>query len=104
AIRAQTTVALSGEAADEVFGGYSWFHDADVVASDTFPWLAARTTFAGAGPGSRESLLDRGLLDKLDLDGYRDARYREALAEVPYLAGQSGPGRRMRGASSFHLT
>jgi asparagine synthase (glutamine-hydrolysing) len=104
AIRGQTTVALSGEAADEVFGGYSWFHDADVVASDTFPWLAARNIFAGAGAGSRESLLDRGLLDKLDLDGYRDARYREALAEVPYLAGQSGHERRMREISYLHLT
>src|SRR6185436_16735551 len=104
AIRGQTTVALSGEAADEVFGGYSWFHDADTVASDTFPWLAARNIFAAAGAGSRESLLDRGLLDKLDLDGYRDARYREALAEVPYLAGQSGHERRMREISYLHLT
>jgi asparagine synthase (glutamine-hydrolysing) len=103
AIRGQTTVALSGEAADEVFGGYSWFHDADAVASDTFPWLAARN-FAGVRAGSRESLLDRGLLDKLDLDGYRDARYREALAEVPYLAGQSGHERRMREISYLHLT
>ena len=103
AIRGQTTVALSGEAADEVFGGYSWFHDADAVASDTFPWLAARN-FAGARAGSRETLLDRGLLDQLDLDGYRDARYREALAEVPYLAGQSGHERRMREISYLHLT
>jgi len=103
AIRGQTTVALSGEAADEVFGGYSWFHDADAVASDTFPWLAARN-FAGARAGSRETLLDRGLLDQLDLDGYRDARYREALAEVPYLAGQSGHERRMREIFYLHLT
>jgi asparagine synthase (glutamine-hydrolysing) len=103
AIRGQTTVALSGESADEVFGGYSWFHDADAVASETFPWLAARN-FAGARAGSRETLLDRGLLDKLDLDGYRDARYREALAEVPYLAGQSGHERRMREISYLHLT
>src|SRR6185503_2120754 len=54
AIRGQTTVALSGEAADEVFGGYSWFHDADAVASDTFPWLAGLRNvggFSGAGAG-----------------------------------------------------
>ena len=107
AIRGQTTVALSGESADEVFGGYSWFHDADAVASDTFPWLAGRRNiggFAGAQAGSRESLLDRGLLDQLDLDGYRDVRYREALAQVPYLAGQSGHERRMREIFYLHLT
>ena len=60
--------------------------------------------FSGARSGGRESLLDRGLLDKLDLAGYRDARYREALAEVPRLAGESGYERRMREISYLHLT
>jgi len=41
-IREHSTVALSGESADEVFGGYRDFHDADTVAADTFPWLAGR--------------------------------------------------------------
>lgn len=106
AIREQSTVALSGESADEVFGGYRWFHDEDAVKSDTFPWLTALgvNSFAGARAGQRESLLERGLLDKLNLDGYRDARYREALAEVPYLDGQSGHERRMREISYLHLT
>jgi asparagine synthase (glutamine-hydrolysing) len=79
AIRSQTTVALSGECADEVFGGYRWFHDPGAVAADTLPWLAARNLggFAGARAGQRQPLLDPALLDQLDLDGYRDARYRE---------------------------
>jgi asparagine synthase (glutamine-hydrolysing) len=40
AIREHSTVALSGESADEVFGGYAWFHLPQAVQADTFPWLA----------------------------------------------------------------
>ena len=31
-------VALSGECADEIFGGYPWFRDPEVVAAQGFPW------------------------------------------------------------------
>src|SRR5260370_32403379 len=39
AVPAESTVALSGESADEVFGGYSWFHDPKTVNAATFPGL-----------------------------------------------------------------
>ncbi|MFF4955225.1 asparagine synthase (glutamine-hydrolyzing) [Streptomyces chattanoogensis] len=105
AVREQSTVALSGESADEVFGGYRWFHDPESVHADTFPWIAAGLAgrFAG-GNATREALLDHGLLAKLDLRGYQDRRYREALAEVPYLDGDTGLQRRMREISYLHLT
>ena len=32
------TVALSGECADEVFGGYPWFERSELLEADTFPW------------------------------------------------------------------
>ncbi|MGK5629445.1 asparagine synthase (glutamine-hydrolyzing) [Streptomyces sp. URMC 123] len=107
AVREQCTVALSGESADEVFGGYRWFHHPDAVAADTFPWLAPPfgTGISGPGSGSTEALLDRGLLEKIDLHGYRAERYREALAEVPHLDGDVSPlERRMREVSHLHLT
>ncbi|UQA96293.1 asparagine synthase (glutamine-hydrolyzing) [Streptomyces halobius] len=105
AIREQSTVALSGESADEVFGGYSWFHNPEAVHADTFPWAAAGIAgrFAG-GEATREALLDPGLLGKLDLSGYEDDRYREALTEVPYLDSDAGLQRRMREISYLHLT
>ncbi|MFH8408366.1 asparagine synthase (glutamine-hydrolyzing) [Streptomyces sp. NPDC018019] len=105
AIRQQSTVALSGESADEVFGGYRWFHDPAHVHADTFPWTAAGIAgrFAG-GDAEREALLDPGLLGKLDLEGYETRRYREALAEVRYLDGERGLQRRMREISHLHLT
>ncbi|MEU1814717.1 asparagine synthase (glutamine-hydrolyzing) [Streptomyces roseifaciens] len=106
AVREQCTVALSGESADEVFGGYRWFHHPGSVAADTFPWLAPPfgTGISGPGSGPGEALLDRGLLEKIDLQGYRAERYREALAEVPRLPGETGPERRMREIGYLHLT
>ncbi|MEU0812129.1 asparagine synthase (glutamine-hydrolyzing) [Streptomyces sp. NPDC005970] len=106
AIRDRSTVALSGESADEVFGGYSWFHDPRAVAADTFPWLSVFRDFGftGSPTGGREALLHPGLLAKLDLDGYQAARYREALSEVPYREGDPATERRMREICYLHLT
>jgi asparagine synthase (glutamine-hydrolysing) len=40
AIRSRSTVALSGESADEVFAGYSFMRDVEVQQASTFPWMA----------------------------------------------------------------
>jgi asparagine synthase (glutamine-hydrolysing) len=37
-IKKQCTVALSGECADEIFGGYPWFRERALRASEGFPW------------------------------------------------------------------
>ncbi|AGL16735.1 asparagine synthase (glutamine-hydrolyzing) [Actinoplanes sp. N902-109] len=99
AIRQHSTVALSGESADEVFGGYPWMFHPEAVQADTFPWLAfLHNEHALSG------LLDPGLLARLDLSGYRRARYAEALAEAPRLPGETGLEQRMRAVSYVHLT
>ncbi|MFD8753540.1 asparagine synthase (glutamine-hydrolyzing) [Kitasatospora sp. NPDC059577] len=103
-VRRHSTVALSGESADELFGGYGWFHDPRTVATEDFPWAAGLTRIAGAGSGPREQLLDAELLRKLDLEGYRRARYREAIAEVPHLDAADPTERRMREISYLNLT
>jgi asparagine synthase (glutamine-hydrolysing) len=103
AIRGRSTVALSGESADEVFGGYRWFHDEAAVNADTFPWMAAHSRGNGPLDLSR-SFFDPDLLAALDLPGYVEASYRDALAEVPHVDGVSARERRMREVCYLHLT
>ncbi|WP_030871012.1 asparagine synthase (glutamine-hydrolyzing) [Streptomyces sp. NRRL F-2747] len=100
AVKQHTTVALSGESADELFGGYRWFHNPGAIRADTFPWLTSGSAryFGGL------QLLDRGLVEKLDIPGYRRARYHEALDEVPVLPGEAPDERRMREMSYLNLT
>ncbi|TIM26234.1 MAG: asparagine synthase (glutamine-hydrolyzing) [Mesorhizobium sp.] len=100
AIRRHSTVALSGEAADELFGGYLWFHDPAHVQADMFPWIEDRGDFL-------RGFLDPGLVEKLDLPGYLDEQYHRALAEVPALTGPASADpheRRMREVCYLILT
>lgn len=100
AVREHSTVALSGESADEVFGGYRWFHDPAAVNANGFPWLTALPD----RPGGTQGLFAPELERALDLPGYLDAAYRQALTEVDHLPDESPAEHRMREISYLHLT
>jgi asparagine synthase (glutamine-hydrolysing) len=53
-IKKEFTVAVSGECADEIFGGYPWYHNRDIFFKDTFPWSQSLNL--------RQSILIPGLL------------------------------------------
>lgn len=47
AMKPTATVALSGECADEIFGGYPWYRDPEVRAKEGFPWAQSTAWRAG---------------------------------------------------------
>ncbi|MBV2352984.1 asparagine synthase (glutamine-hydrolyzing) [Streptomyces sp. J2-1] len=100
AIRDQSTVALSGESADEVFGGYLQFFDEEARNADTFPWLVR----FGRHFGDDNGVLRRELVDSLDVGSYVADSYKKAVAGVERLEGESDFEFRMRRVCNLHLT
>jgi asparagine synthase (glutamine-hydrolysing) len=100
AIRQQSTVALSGEAADEIFGGYRQFHDPQIQRADAFPWVAIGAPWNDASG----YILTPALRAALDLETYVQDRYVDAVAEVERLAAEDDFTHRMRVMSYLHLT
>lgn len=76
-VKPYATVALSGECADEIFGGYPWFFRDDALNSNTFPWSIALS--------ERQHLLHTDISKKINLKEYIDFRYNESLANVEIL-------------------
>ncbi|MEK5477500.1 asparagine synthase (glutamine-hydrolyzing) [Paenibacillus sp. FSL R5-0407] len=95
-IKKGATVAISGEAADEVFGGYPWFHREELLSSGTFPWSVATDLRAG--------LLSPEIRDWIAPERYVADRYSQAVAEVPHLEGETPEQARMRTMSYLNIT
>jgi asparagine synthase (glutamine-hydrolysing) len=100
AMKQDATVALSGESADEIFGGYPWFHMQATLDAQTFPWTMA---LSGRGEAAL-SWLSPHLLEAVRIPEHLDQRYRAAIAEVPRLAGETGQAARMREMFYLNLT
>lgn len=87
-IRKTVKVALSGECADEIFGGYPWFRDAEIREKAGFPW--AQTT------AQRAELLLPGLREKLKPTEYVMDAYTETCNRSDILPGTAALEKRMK--------
>lgn len=93
-VKEYATVSLTGECADEIFGGYPWFFREDALKSNTFPWSIAID--------ERKTLLHPDISSQIDLKEYIDFRYYESLSEVEILETDSKETAEKRKVS--HLT
>lgn len=70
-------VTLTGECADEIFGGYPWFHRADMLNQNTFPW--------SYDMNARTYLFKKDFIDELNIDDYVKNAYETSVGECEYL-------------------
>lgn len=75
-VKKYATVALSGECADEIFGGYPWFYKKELYSLDSFPWIR--------DIDQRLELLNENI-KKLNIKEYVQSKYYQSLNEIDYL-------------------
>jgi asparagine synthase (glutamine-hydrolysing) len=95
-IKKGATVALSGESADEVFGGYPWFHRKESLQANTFPWSLKLH--------ERVAIMSEELKQHIRPEEYVADRYQEALNEVPRLPGEDPREARIREIGYLSIT
>ena len=87
-IKKHHTVALSGECADEIFGGYPWYHDEEMMNKPGFPWAKSAA--------ERGELINKGLLKGIDPSEYVTACANATLEMTEYSDTDTKKERRMR--------
>lgn len=80
-IKKDFVVSLSGECADEIFGGYPWFHRKQDLDRTGFPWMRSIS--------ERQNLLKPHWQDKLKLNDFVLEKYRQTINETPVLEGET---------------
>lgn len=94
-IKKQGTVALSGECADEIFGGYPWYRDKTIRMTDGFPW-AQSTAY-------RASFLHDELREKIDAEDYVYQKYADTVRRTHKIEGLSETESRMKEMMKLNL-
>lgn len=87
-IKKHVTVALSGECADEIFGGYPWYRDEKIRSRYGFPW-AQSTEY-------RQSFLRKEFAERINGADFVNARYEATIKAADKREGITPFEARMR--------
>ncbi|MDR1101796.1 MAG: asparagine synthase (glutamine-hydrolyzing) [Clostridiales bacterium] len=82
------SVVLSGESADEILGGYPWFHNSTAFEKKGFPWIYNLE--------ERAALLNADTAKYADIDNYVMHRYIETIEKTPRLVNENSKDSRRR--------
>ena len=88
-------VTLTGECADEIFGGYPWFHKKECFEADIFPWSMDMSV--------RNVMLKDEVRDTLRLGDYVKHAYYKTICETPVLPGENPTEKRRREIAYLNL-
>lgn len=80
-IKERHTVAISGECADEIFGGYPWFYRPEMLEKSFFPWIH--------DPMLRPSLFEESIVKSRDGYEYIRDQYQKSMDSCPMLDSDS---------------
>lgn len=89
------SVTLTGECADEIFGGYPWFHKKEAFEADAFPWSMSMEP--------RKTLLSEDVIRELHMEEYAHEAYRKTIMETPVLPGENSEEKRRREIAYLNL-
>lgn len=88
-------VVLTGEGADEIFGGYPWFYKEESFAMRAFPWSFDMKP--------RQTLLADTWIERLPMEEYAREAYEKTIEDTPALEGETGREKRRREISYLNL-
>ncbi|MCL2847436.1 MAG: asparagine synthase (glutamine-hydrolyzing) [Firmicutes bacterium] len=87
-VKKHISVALSGECADEIFGGYPWFRDESIRNAYGFPW--------SQNIDYRASFLSDNLKDKINTHNFVFSRYKYTINNTDVLDGTNEVDKRIK--------
>lgn len=94
-VTAHNKVTLTGECADEIFGGYPWFHSQKAFQTDAFPWSDSMVP--------RQVLLSDSVIQALHMEEYAHEAYERTIRETPLLSEDTPEEKRRREISYLNL-